>query len=152
MASNEFPEVAKKILLKVGAAIVSEASKSPPDGAPVKSGHLRKNITMDTSKLASFQVTIGTKTTVPYAEYVHEGTGVYGKHKTPIVPKKKKALKTPYGIKKNVKGQEPNPFLDRAAEKVIYGGGIKEILEGKDVSGYIEDAIKKSLDRWKSRK
>jgi HK97 gp10 family phage protein len=152
MASNEFPEVAKKILLKVGAAIVREASKSPPEGAPVKSGRLRKNITMDTSKLASFEVTIGVKSGTPYAEYVHEGTGIHGKHKTPIVPKKKKALKTPYGIKKSVKGQEPNPFIERAAEKVIYGGGIKEILEGKDVSGFIEDAVKKSFSHWKSRK
>ncbi|MDR2905006.1 MAG: HK97 gp10 family phage protein [Helicobacteraceae bacterium] len=95
MASNEFSEAARKILLKVGAAIVREASQPPPDGAPVKSGHLRKNITMDTSKLANFQVTIGVKSGTPYAEYVHEGTGIYGKHKTPIVPKKKKAVNFP---------------------------------------------------------
>ncbi|MCK9195448.1 MAG: hypothetical protein M0P16_00525 [Syntrophales bacterium] len=64
----------------------------------------------------------GTKGTItfsaPYAEFVHEGTGLYGPHKTNIVPKNKKALfwpgaGHPFG---SVKGMVGRPFLMDAAK------------------------------------
>ncbi len=59
----------------------------------------------------------------PYAEYVYRGTGIYGPHGRPIVPASKKALYGP-GLAhpfRSVKGQRPNPFIDRAAEKLDAG-------------------------------
>jgi HK97 gp10 family phage protein len=58
-----------------------------------------------------------------YAFFVHEGTGIYGPYKTPIVPKTKKALAFRIGgktiIRRSVKGQKANPFMARALRKVI---------------------------------
>lgn len=67
---------------------------------------------------------------LPYAQHVHEGTGIYGPHGTPIVPKNAKALKfevrnvsaktgkktkgSKWVFAKSVAGQKPNPFLTRA--------------------------------------
>lgn len=59
-----------------------------------------------------------------YGIYVHEGTGIYGKHNRPIVPTTKKALA--WGLNMgggkmqfvfaSVKGQKPNPFFERTIE------------------------------------
>ncbi|MHB8772969.1 MAG: hypothetical protein ACYC7J_18395 [Syntrophales bacterium] len=54
----------------------------------------------------------------PYAAFVHEGTGLYGPHKAPIVPKQKKALYWP-GARhpvRSVRGMVGRPFLTDAAE------------------------------------
>ena len=76
---------------------------------------------------------------LPYAEYVHEGTGIYGPKGTPIVPVTKKALKFKwdgpggavrskdkrgYVFAKSVKGQKANPFLARALRTVM--GVVRE--------------------------
>ena len=53
-----------------------------------------------------------------YGRYVIEGTGLYGPHKQKIVPKNAKALKTPWGPRKSIKGQEPNDFITRGVEKL----------------------------------
>ncbi len=59
-----------------------------------------------------------------YAIYVHEGTGIYGKHHTPIVPTTKKALywKGALHPVRSVKGMPGRPFmqqgLDSAKPKV----------------------------------
>jgi hypothetical protein len=53
-----------------------------------------------------------------YGRYLVEGTGIYGPFKTPIVPKNKKALKTPYGPRKSVKGIRPNDFISRGVAKL----------------------------------
>lgn len=55
---------------------------------------------------------------VPHARWVHEGTGIYGPHHSPIVPRV-----APYLVfhwhgrlwrKKSVRGQQANPFLTNA--------------------------------------
>lgn len=48
-----------------------------------------------------------------YAIYVHEGTGIYGIHGTPIVPTTKKALywKGALHPVRSVRGQRANPFM-----------------------------------------
>lgn len=61
---------------------------------------------------------------VKYALWVHEGTGIYGPHKTPIVPVRakrlvfywKKAGKMMYVP--SVKGMEGRPYVDWAIEEV----------------------------------
>ena len=56
-----------------------------------------------------------------YALYVALGTGIYGMHRTPIVPKQAKALRFEIDgkvfFRKSVKGQRPNPYHERAIEQ-----------------------------------
>jgi hypothetical protein len=71
----------------------------------------------------------------PYAGYVHEGTGLYGPHKTKIVPKNKKALYWPGAAHpvRAVKGMHGKPFLRNAAEKAdipgLYAQGAENYLK-----------------------
>lgn len=58
-----------------------------------------------------------------YGVWVHEGTGIYGPHGTPIVPVKAKMLrwKTRDGkvmVKRSVKGQKPNPYMKKAFDEL----------------------------------
>jgi hypothetical protein len=52
-------------------------------------------------------------TNLPYAKYVHEGTGLYGPNGARIVPKTKKALYWPGADHpvKSVAGQQKQPFM-----------------------------------------
>jgi len=58
------------------------------------------------------------KWSAEYGRYVVEGTGLFGPRKQKIVPKNAKALKTPWGPRKSIKGQEPNDFITRGVEKL----------------------------------
>lgn len=56
--------------------------------------------------------------TAPYAEWVHQGTGLFGPRKQKIVPKKAKALRIPgVGYRKSAKGMQPRPFLDQGLKQ-----------------------------------
>jgi hypothetical protein len=90
---------------------------------PVKTGRLRNSISI---ALTDNKAVVFTK--VNYGVYVHQGTGIYGPHRAPIIPKQKKIMATTknpgwgtrnkagyYIIGKSVKGQRPNPFMKRAA-------------------------------------
>jgi hypothetical protein len=59
---------------------------------------------------------------VPYAKWVHEGTGIYGPYHTPIVPLQSKYLAFwwhgRHWLKKSVRGQRAQPFLTEAYEFV----------------------------------
>jgi len=60
--------------------------------------------------------------TASYAEFVHEGTGIYGPKKRPIVPIRAKALHwggTPGVFAKSVKGMRARPFLRKAIDNII---------------------------------
>ncbi|QGJ95812.1 tail completion or Neck1 protein [Gordonia phage EMoore] len=100
--------------------------------APVDSGALRNSI--------EYVVTVGPNRThvkigspLPYARYIHEGTGIYGPQGTPIVPTTRQVLKfqvkgssgrrrgrdAPWVFAKSVKGVKPNPFLVDALVEVM---------------------------------
>lgn len=96
--------------------------------APVKTGLLRNSI--DVLSVTDTSATIGTKKN--YAELVNNGTGIYGPNKSPIVPVSRKVLATRvnpgYGVKnkqgyyiigRSSKGQQANPFFDRAKARSI---------------------------------
>lgn len=93
----------------------------------VDTGRLRQSISWQLipSLTGSIAVKIGTN--VPYARYVHDGTGLYGPRKMLIKPKTAKVLvwrSKVYGAKKGkfrgkvvvpyVKGMKGNPFLAAA--------------------------------------
>lgn len=83
---------------------------------PVAKGSLRRSIGM---KYHPIQVIV--QPNKEYAIYVHEGTGVYGRSKRPITPKRAKYLRFKINgqwiYKKSVLGQKANPFVDRTAKK-----------------------------------
>lgn len=96
--------------------IVMEVEARARKYAPVKTSNLANT---GTSKVNAD----GTRGTVsfiaPYAKYVHEGTGLYGPHRTKIIPKGKKALYWPGAAHpvKSVRGMKGNPFLLKAAQE-----------------------------------
>ena len=115
---------------RLGNRIVNHARRE----APVDEGGLRASIAhVVIPQAGGVRVVVGSE--LPYAEYVHEGTGIYGPHGTPIVPVTKKALKfrasmkhlpkrpakgkRPFVIVRSVKGSPPNPYLARALVKVL---------------------------------
>ncbi len=57
-----------------------------------------------------------------YAKWVHDGTGIYGPHGTPIVPRKAPFMRFYWEGKwhkrATVAGQEPQPYLKEAVEEV----------------------------------
>jgi hypothetical protein len=111
---------------------------------PVDEGRLRSSIGFAVNVLPN-QVRVRVGSALEYARYVHEGTGIYGPKRTPIVPVTAKALKFEPGRRMgplprggrnaargrrggpvfaaSVKGSPPNPFLSDALEDVM-GRGI----------------------------
>lgn len=92
------------------------------------------NMVNSTTSEVSSDGTRGTATVqASYAEHVARGTGLFGPGKKKITPKNAKALKTPYGPRKSVKGQKPNPFDERAMEKTDFQAEFEA-----GMSGYLE--------------
>jgi len=85
----------------------------------VRTGRLRASITTELQQTnVGFRVVVGTS--VKYAWYVHQGTGIYGPHHTLIRPRSKKALrwvgkgKGGYVFARYTRGMRPNAFLAKA--------------------------------------
>lgn len=96
----------------------------------VAKGHAMKDCPVDTGTLSGSidydsddkQMIVGTNE--EYAPYVEYGTGIYGPHKSPIVPTEKKALhwKDKAGkdhFAKSVKGMKARPFIKPALSKHV---------------------------------
>lgn len=87
--------------------------------APVNTGRLRSSITTELVRYAG-QLACIVGTNVNYAMYQHEGTGIYGPHGTPIVPRRARFLRfKPQGSSefvyaRQVRGTPPTFFLRRA--------------------------------------
>lgn len=76
-----------------------------------------------------------------YGVWVHEGTGIYGPHGTPIVPVKAKMLRWKNAdgkiiVKRSVKGQKPNPYMKKAFDE----------LKG-EVPSMIKDSIMREIGK-----
>lgn len=75
------------------------------------------------------------RVTAPYAEYVHEGTGLFGPFKRRIVPKTKKALFWPGATHpvKSVAGMRARPFftwaIEETDEQQEYEAGVRSFLK-----------------------
>lgn len=109
-------------LLRRGLAVESQAKRNlSGEGGPkrVDTGRLRASIaTVVVYRNGDPVVLIGTN--VRYARWVHDGTGIYGPHHTPIVPRRAKFLRfrprgsSRYVYARSVKGMRPNPFMRNA--------------------------------------
>jgi hypothetical protein len=103
---------------------------------------LRKSISVGrVSKSGTvYSVTVGTN--LVYAKYVHDGTGIYGPLKRPIIilPTNKKALYwkgAKHPVRKVIqKGIRPNTFLSRAAKGVE--GELTSLLSGVASQAIVE--------------
>jgi len=142
MSEDDFKSI-KKLLVRVGEEAATEARKI----APYDTSNLHNDIQVFDSKLSSLEIEIGNSLLAPYARFVHEGTGLYGKYKQKIVPKTKKALKTPFGVFKSTKGQKAQPYLTDAVSNYINSGGLDKAINdaGNELSAEIFKKIKEEL-------
>lgn len=105
----------------------ARAERQSKQEVPVDDGPLQSSIRTDASGTLSATVAPHKD----YAPFVHDGTGLYGPRKKLITPTKGKVFATKvnpgfgtpnkggwYIIGKSIKGQKPNPFMDRAYKKV----------------------------------
>ena len=116
----------------IGRQVVTHARA----GCNVDTGQLRSSITHHVTLVGrTARMRVGSP--LERAKWIHEGTGIYGPHKKPIVPVTAKALKFPtpkmigplrrggarspggFVFAKSVKGIQPNPFLTDALKKVL---------------------------------
>ncbi|MCD4828820.1 MAG: hypothetical protein K8R90_05245 [Candidatus Cloacimonetes bacterium] len=105
-------------------------------GAPVVTGNLANTITAE-ARCHGHSATI-VITMADYGVFIDQGTGIFGKHKRPIVPRTAKALLTPYGPRKSIKGMEARPWIDKSLNQVIRSGEIEdEIARAFDIGNTI---------------
>ncbi len=77
---------------------------------------------------------------VPYIDWLYNGSGIYGKHKTEIVPKNAKVLAFKIGgaqfFAPSVKGYKGDAFIDKAYDRredeflKVFGDEVAEEIEG----------------------
>ncbi|MDR1912618.1 MAG: hypothetical protein LBQ52_09800 [Helicobacteraceae bacterium] len=141
------PEI-KKLLLRSAHQIEAIAKKKT---APRRTGQLIDDINVDRSNINRMEAAVGNTTHAPYAEPVHEGTGIYGKSKKPITPKHKKGLRTPYGVFKSVLGQKANPYLENAAKEYLNSGALDAAIKsfGGKISQSLAAEFRKLFEKFK---
>jgi hypothetical protein len=144
---DQLKESSKDLLLRIGAEVEAEARRI----APVKEHILERDIQVFDQDLDRLSIEVGNTARAPYAPHVHYGTGIYGKYKTPVRPKEAKALRTPWGWRKTVKGQKPNPYLDNALKNYRDNGGLDRALNdaGETINKRLADSIKEALKSFK---
>jgi hypothetical protein len=140
----EFDEYATKQIHKTLFRIGSEIASEAKDLAPYRTGNLARDIQVFDDALKAGQIVVGNSKMAHYAKFVHQGTKA---HK--IKPKRKKALKTPYGVFKEVNhpGIEANPYLTDAMENYLSSGAVDRALDdmGHSVVNEFGKQLKSSL-------
>lgn len=134
-------KISENFLFQVGSEVTEIARDKT---VPFVTGNLRKDIqVIDVSPKS---VTVGNTLKASYAKFVHYGTGIYGPKKRNITPKKARALKTPYGFKKSIKGQKANPYLKNAFNEYLKSG-LKRATKSlaKEIGTKIASDIKVTL-------
>jgi len=132
--ASEFEKGIEELLVRIGTEVANEAK----DIAPIRSGNLKNDIQPFFNSVKYGIVEVGNTKATPYAKYVYYGTSPYT-----ITPKKKKALKTPYGVFKKVHhpGIKANPYLDIGVSNYVRSGGLKRAID----SANLEKKVVKDL-------
>lgn len=91
---------------------------------PVDTGRLRASIQSTMPQQVGNLVVSYVYTDVRYGAYVHAGTGIYGPHRTPIVPVTSPVLVFqprggPVVFARSVRGVRPRPFLTDALPAAV---------------------------------
>jgi hypothetical protein len=128
---------------RIGRQIANRAKEY----CPVDEGRLRSSITHLVTVNPGGGVTVRVGSPLAYARWRHEGTGIYGPHRSPIVPVTAQALKFrpsgrvlgpmpagarrpsanrrgPFIFRKSVKGSPGSPFLTQALEDVFGAANV----------------------------
>ncbi|PLY06788.1 MAG: hypothetical protein C0625_08025 [Arcobacter sp.] len=131
----------KDFLYRIGSEVANEAK----DKAPYRTGNLKRDIQVFTDNLDDLEVSIGNTKLAPYAIFVHTGTGLFGPKKKRITPKNKKALKTPFGLKKSVAGMRADPYLESGASAYLSSGGFNRAVD--DMADDVGDQVFKDVEK-----
>ncbi|MGE4517307.1 MAG: HK97 gp10 family phage protein [Arcobacteraceae bacterium] len=125
-------------LFRVGSEIANDAK----DLAPYATGNLERDIQVFDDNISNLEIEIGNSKLTPYARFVHDGTEPHE-----IRPKNKKALKTPFGVRKKVNhpGTKANPYLQKAVDNYNFNPALSEL--GDKISEDVFESIKKSLKK-----
>jgi len=105
--------------------VVEEVEARAVKETPVRTSNLVNSITSHVARGGTQGVV---RAVAKYAEYVHEGTGLYGPHKRVIVPTTKKALFWPGAAHpvRSVKGMRPRPFFTLALKGLKAGDLMRD--------------------------
>ena len=92
--------------------------------APKLTGALARTIAVTKTASEQDEFVRTVTPTRPYAEAVHEGTGLFGPFRRRIVPKFKRAMRWIGSngqavFARSTAGQQPNRFLDRAFKRLL---------------------------------
>lgn len=102
--------------------VTAEVANAARRRAPVDRGQLRASIRSETRQHGP-QVVGEVWSSLEYAAYVHQGTGIYGPTGRPIRPRRARVLSWDQpGVgrlfAREVRGQRPQPFLAEALAEV----------------------------------
>lgn len=81
-----------------------------------RTGTLARSITVDTVRGSDGGVGVRIGSSLSYAKFVHDGTGIYGPSRRPIRPTRRKALAFDGVVVANVRGQRGTRFLIEALD------------------------------------
>ena len=119
---TQYDDHIERFLDKAALELMTEAEKEAPRDTQALAGDI--TVFPITTK---GERSVGNTALIDYAKYVYYGTQPHV-----IRPKKKKALKTPYGVFKKINhpGTKANPYLDRALENIVRSGKFLNLLDG----------------------
>lgn len=125
-------------LFRVAGEIVNDAK----DLAPYQTGNLERDIQVWDDNISKLEIEVGNSKLAPYAVFVHDGTKPHE-----IRPKNKKALKTPFGVRKKVNhpGTKANPYLQKAVENYNFKPALDDL--GDKICEDVFENIKKGFDK-----
>ena len=111
-----YPGLDKNIAAKTFKAAVTDLWGQVRRAAPSTTGRLAGSFQIN--KVSDFYYNVSTN--VLYANFVNDGTGIFGKYKTPIVPVRANSLAFSVGggpiFRKSVKGQKAQNYVNVAIE------------------------------------
>ncbi len=109
-------------LLQAAAMLQGQAANE----APISTGKLRADISV-IEEPRVHEISVGNTRLIEYAKYVYYGTKPHA-----IKPKRKKALKTKYGVfaKVNHPGTKADKYLERALDGMVSSGKLRGLLDG----------------------
>lgn len=106
----------EKALGKASLMVIQRAKEAAPRAQGTLSGSINASPVKKSG--GDYLSTVGTN--VEYAPHQEYGTGIYGKHGRPIVPKRKKVLAWKNGgkwiVARQVKGVRPKKFMQKGLE------------------------------------
>jgi HK97 gp10 family phage protein len=127
---QQAPQLVAEVKFKMMDRMVTIARDKAVSEAPIDTGNLRQNLAANSKVVTmgnDFYGVVGTNLVAngyPYPQAQEFGTGIYGRHGIPIVPKRKKFLvfkpkgSSKYVFAKSVKGIKPKFFMKKAMEEV----------------------------------